>query len=166
MGCRSDDDCSGQHSCVNRNCVPVCAVDGSSCGTGATCYGAAHRANCECPPGFVGNPNVACIVLGCRSNSDCPGEKACVSEKCVNPCEVGNLCAVPAECTVYRHKVQCTCPPGFVADAGTGCEKSTFHVVHLCFNLMFQHHWIIGYYTTFSFLYTRCKLIFSHNHIE
>jgi hypothetical protein len=121
VGCRSDDDCSGQHSCVNRQCVPVCAGDRSSCGEKATCYGANHRAICQCPPGLIGNPRISCILVGCRSNTECPGNRACINNKCEDPCASTNPCDTPAECKVFNHAVECACPPGAVSDGKMGC---------------------------------------------
>jgi len=121
IGCRSDDDCSGQHSCINRQCVPVC-TDGI-CGTNANCYGSNHRAICECPPGYQGNPKTSCVLLGCRSDSECPPSKACINQKCVDPCDGANPCDPTSECKVYNHRVNCVCPPGYVGDVGTGCKK-------------------------------------------
>jgi len=126
VGCRSDSDCSGQHSCVNRNCVPVCAPDGSSCGRAAVCYGANHRAVCECPPGLSGNPEVVCLFLGCRSDSECPPKQACINNECVNPCYERNPCKAPAECRVYNHHPTCTCPPGYVEDTPLTCKRKYF----------------------------------------
>lgn len=123
MGCRSDSDCSGQHSCVNHNCMPVCAPDGSSCGHAATCYGVNHRAVCECPPGLSGNPKVACVFLGCRSDSACPPKQACINNQCINPCDESNPCKAPAECRVYNHRPNCACPPGFVEDTPLTCKS-------------------------------------------
>lgn len=123
IGCRSDAECSGQHVCVDRQCVAVCAADGSSCGTQATCYGANHRAVCECPPGMSGNPEIACVLVGCRSSSDCPSDRACINAECANPCAAANPCQAPAECKVYNHQTDCSCPPGFVGDLGRGCAK-------------------------------------------
>ncbi|RZF34371.1 hypothetical protein LSTR_LSTR008910 [Laodelphax striatellus] len=122
-GCRSDSDCSGQHSCVNRICSPVCASDGSSCGTNAQCYGAHHRAICECAPGLTGDAQVACILVECTANSDCPTDRACVNRQCVSPCAEDNPCKAPAECHAYNHKADCSCPPGYIGDLGLGCEK-------------------------------------------
>ncbi|KAJ8890112.1 hypothetical protein PR048_009619 [Dryococelus australis] len=122
VGCRSDDDCSNQHSCVNNNCMPACAPDGSSCGTAATCYGSNHRAICDCPTGLIGNPKLECRVVGCRSNSECPGNKACINNKCLNPCEESKPCEEAAECRVYNHQPECTCPAGSVGDIDKGCE--------------------------------------------
>lgn len=123
IGCRSDDECSGQHSCVNRQCVPVCSADGSSCGRQANCYGSNHRAVCECAPGFMGNPKISCVLLGCRSDSDCPSNKACVNNKCDDPCVGAEPCGPASECKVFNHKVNCVCPPDYVMDPIAGCKK-------------------------------------------
>uniref|UniRef100_A0A2S2QFK9 Neurogenic locus notch 2 n=1 Tax=Sipha flava TaxID=143950 RepID=A0A2S2QFK9_9HEMI len=122
-GCRSESDCSGQHTCINRICVAVCAADGSSCGTSAECYGINHQAICECPPGMVGNPQIACVVAGCRSDTDCPIDKACINTKCIDPCTKNNPCIKPAECTVYNHRTDCACPPGYIGSVETSCKK-------------------------------------------
>ena len=126
VGCRSDSDCSGQHSCVNHNCVPVCAPDGSSCGHAAICYEANHRAVCECPPGLSGNPEVACVFLGCRSDAECPPKQACINSECANPCHERNPCKAPAECRVYNHRAICACPPGYVEDTPLTCKSKYF----------------------------------------
>lgn len=121
--CRSNDECSGQHSCVNRQCIPVCATDRLVCGEKAVCYGANHRAICECPPGLSGNPRTSCIKVGCRADSECPNSKACINSKCENPCAEANPCDNSGECKVYNHIVECACPPGTVSDGKTGCLK-------------------------------------------
>ena len=122
-GCRSDSDCSGQHACLNRECVPACSPDGSSCGTGAVCYATNHHAVCDCPPGLTGDPHIGCVLLECTVNSDCPTDRACINTKCVSPCAQSDICIEPAECTVYNHKVDCSCPPGFIGDLTNGCKK-------------------------------------------
>lgn len=122
IGCRSNDECSGQHSCVNRQCVPVCAADGRSCGERAQCYGINHRAVCECPPGYSGDPRQACLLLGCRSDLDCPFDKACINNKCQDPCEKTAVCAINEICQVYNHRPECACPPGYVSDYEKGCR--------------------------------------------
>lgn len=126
IGCRSDDDCSRDKSCINTQCTPVCAIDGSTCGEKAVCRGLNHRANCECPPGLMGNPNIACVLVGCRSHSDCPGGRACINNKCEVPCETANPCDTPAECKVYNHIMECVCPPGTVSDGKMGCLEIEF----------------------------------------
>lgn len=134
MGCQSDSDCSGQHSCVNHNCVPVCAPDGSSCGHAATCYGVNHHPVCECPPGLSGNPKITCVFLGCRSDSECPPKQACINNQCANPCDERNPCKAPSECHVYNHRPNCACPPGFVEDTSLTCKGKYFKSI--CFKLL------------------------------
>lgn len=123
VGCRNNDDCSPQHSCINRQCVPVCLEDNKPCGDNATCYGNHHRAICECLPGRIGNPRVACVLVGCRSDSECPATTACINNECKNPCVEANPCEAPAECKTFRHITECVCPPGTVSDGKTGCSK-------------------------------------------
>lgn len=45
-----------------------------------------------------GNPYENCYFVECRTNPDCPQDKACIQEKCVNPCYEDNPCAPTAEC--------------------------------------------------------------------
>lgn len=122
IGCRSDDECSTTHACINRQCVPVCAGDGSSCGERSECYGINHNAVCECKPGYVGNPKVGCEVIGCRSDSECPTDKACINQKCESPCDQVTICERDEVCRVYSHKPQCSCPPGTVSQADGSCR--------------------------------------------
>lgn len=60
---------------------------------------------------------------GCRPecvlSSDCPTDKACVRNKCVDPCP--GVCGYNAECTVVSHVPSCNCAPGFVGDPFAGC---------------------------------------------
>lgn len=123
IGCTSDRECSGTHTCLNRQCIPACAADGSSCGRDAECYGINHKPVCECISGYSGNPKIACILLGCRSDTDCPFDKACINQKCENPCEKTAVCAVNEICQVYRHRAECSCPPGWVGDFERGCSR-------------------------------------------
>lgn len=124
-GCRSNTDCPSQQACLNRECVPACSPDGSSCGTGAICYGSHHTALCECPPGLTGDPHVGCVHVECETNSDCPSDKACINSHCKSPCEDSDPCLPPGECTVFNHVVDCKCPPGFIGDTRKGCTPGT-----------------------------------------
>lgn len=71
----------------------------------------------------MGNPKVACILVGCRSDSECPSTRACINNRCENPCVESNPCDGPSECRVFNHQVECACPPGYVGDTKTGCKK-------------------------------------------
>ncbi|VEN60882.1 unnamed protein product, partial [Callosobruchus maculatus] len=121
VGCRVDDDCASTHTCINRQCVPAC--ESAYCGNKAICHAYNHRAVCECPPGLVGDPQVNCLQVGCRTDSECPSNRACINTKCENPCEAANPCDAPAECKIYNHVVECICPPGTVSDGGRGCLR-------------------------------------------
>lgn len=85
-----------------------------------------HHAVCQCSPGMSGDAQVACTVIGCRADSDCPSDRACINSQCVSPCTEDNPCKQPAECIVYNHKVDCSCPPGFIGDIGQGCVTRKF----------------------------------------
>lgn len=125
LGCRSDNECSGTHACVQHSCVPACSPTLTTCGKGAECHGVNHRGICECLPGLGGNPRVACVLLGCRSNTDCPTNKACINNKCENPCAF-NVCTNQTECNVYNHAVECACPPGYRGNLEVGCARGKF----------------------------------------
>lgn len=58
------------------------------------------------------------IAVGCRSNSDCPSNEACVNGKCVDPCR----CTPGSICEVKNHFPVCKCPPGTTGDPATGCR--------------------------------------------
>lgn len=120
IGCSSDSECSGTHSCINRQCVPVCSAE--TCGDNAECFGIHHRSICECPSGLSGDPKLSCILLGCRSDSECPLDKACINSKCENPCEKTASCSINEICNVYHHRPECACPPGYVPDPEKGCN--------------------------------------------
>ena len=63
-GCARDDDCPNGEACVNRQCVNPC-----DCGSGASCFIENHRPICVCPPGFIGDPQIACEPVGCQSDN-------------------------------------------------------------------------------------------------
>ena len=58
----------------------------------------------------------------CRSDYECPTTKACVNEKCVDPC-IQHSCGINAECRVRTHRPVCVCKAGFVGNPQTICEE-------------------------------------------
>ena len=65
----------------------------------------------------------------CRKNSDCPQDKACLSENCINPC-VGASCGQNALCEAISHRAKCTCASGlqgnpYVACLPVGCSRDS-----------------------------------------
>ena len=109
-GCSVDEECPTNKMCKNSVCVNPCLVE-DPCPVTAECYAENHKAMCRCPPGMQGDPYVRCLVVGCRSNPDCPTDKACVNTVCVDSCLYTNDCAPNAECYVFQHTAGCRCPP-------------------------------------------------------
>lgn len=115
--CSSDQDCSEQESCVNRICRNPC-----NCGENAECFVRNHRPVCSCREGFDGDPYRTCRVVGCRADSECESNEACVNGNCVSPCLLNNTCGANAECHVERNRPLCRCRNGFEGDAYVGCN--------------------------------------------
>lgn len=147
--CISDDDCPFNLACKNERCEDPC-----NCGLGAVCNVNYHRAQCSCPPGYVGNPLAVCnigkksfalsqnktskrqiletpqIQPQCRVDADCPSKLACFSGVCKNPCVVTEPCGINAQCSVVDtlplRTMSCLCLPGYVGDADLECKKGIF----------------------------------------
>ena len=106
----------------------------SPCGHYSECavsYG--NTAQCTCKIGYLGAPpncRPECLV-----NPDCPSNKACIQEKCSDPCT--GACASIANCQVISHSATCSCPPGTRGSPySTGCtlippSKYSFFVKYL-----------------------------------
>lgn len=63
----------------------------------------------------------------CTKDSDCPFEKSCFEQKCINPCQ-RRLCGIKAECKVEYHQARCLCPKGLqgnpiVECLSVGCQQ-------------------------------------------
>lgn len=72
---------------------------------------------CSCLLGFRGAPP-SCRPE-CVASSDCPLDKACSNQKCINPCQ--GTCGVAAECQVINHNPICSCPGLTTGDPFTRC---------------------------------------------
>lgn len=59
--CRVDEECSDALACVAQQCKNPCAIY-DNCAPNAECHVTRHRPVCSCPDGFVGNPNIQCLV--------------------------------------------------------------------------------------------------------
>lgn len=55
-------------------------------------------------PIFVGSPRTE---IGCASNGDCPTQRSCINQRCVNPCKNTNICQADQECQVDNHNPVC-----------------------------------------------------------
>lgn len=88
----------------------------SPCGPNAQC----RDGVCSCLPEYQGDPYKGCRPE-CVVNSDCPRDKACVRNKCADPC-VG-VCGQNANCLVVNHVPTCNCIEGFSGDPFYICRK-------------------------------------------
>ena len=91
----------------------------SLCGPNAECSILQSRPVCKCLPGYFGKPpscRPECVI-----NSECAPTLACINLHCADPC-VG-VCGMNAKCDVVNHNPICTCPPSFVGDSFTNCQK-------------------------------------------
>ena len=95
-------------------CVP------SPCGANALCKERNNAGSCVCLPEFIGNPYEECRPE-CILNSDCPSNKACINQKCRDPCP--GTCGQNADCQVINHLPSCTCIPGFTGDPFRYCNR-------------------------------------------
>lgn len=134
--------CGSGAQCSVFNHIPVCAcLDGytgdpfsfcrvklpepvveqdpcnpSPCGPNAQC----NKGSCACLPEYHGDPYVGCRPE-CLLNTDCPNNKACLRQKCVDPCP--GTCGQNAECSVINHIPTCTCVTGYQGNAFVGCQQ-------------------------------------------
>ena len=92
----------------------------SPCGSNANCQQRNRAASCQCIPDYFGDPYVACRPE-CVVNSDCPSNKACQQNHCIDPCP--GTCGVNAECRVQSHIPSCTCIRGYIGDPFTACRR-------------------------------------------
>lgn len=60
---------------------------------------------------------------GCKRNEECSLSEACLNAQCVNPCAVGNPCALTANCIPLNHKAMCKCPAGLEGDPFIRCYE-------------------------------------------
>ena len=119
-GCQSDSECLDTETCVEGTCINPCLIN-DPCGANAICFPQSHTANCRCKEGFDGDPFQGCIAIGCRTDSECPLDKACRNRDCINPCAVDKPCGTNADCLVSQHLAQCRCRFGYTGDAYSVC---------------------------------------------
>jgi hypothetical protein len=92
-------------------CVP------SPCGPNSQCQVNGESPSCSCLSTYIGSPPNC--RPECSINSDCPSNKACINEKCRDPCP--GSCGISADCHVTNHIPICTCIQGYTGDPFTNC---------------------------------------------
>lgn len=85
----------------------------SPCGANAVCKEHNSAGSCACLPDYVGNPYEGCRPE-CILNSDCSSDRACIRNKCQDPCP--GTCGQNAACQVTNHLPSCTCFDGYSGD--------------------------------------------------
>lgn len=90
-------------------CIP------SPCGPNAEC----NNGVCSCISEYQGDPYVECRPE-CVLNSECPRDKACIRNKCTDPCP--GTCAENAICEVHNHVPMCHCPEKMTGNAFFECR--------------------------------------------
>lgn len=98
---------------ITRPCLP------SPCGVNTHCLERNGAASCQCITDYIGDPYVECRPE-CVQNSDCSKSKACINQKCENPCS--DICGQNAECNVLNHNPLCECYPGYTGNPMLGCH--------------------------------------------
>lgn len=90
----------------------------SPCGSNAVCRERNGAGSCVCLPEYFGDPYTGCRPE-CVTNDDCERSKACLNNKCRDPCP--GTCGVHAECRVLNHAPSCYCFPGYTGDPLSVC---------------------------------------------
>ena len=100
----------------------------SPCGVNAICTEKRQAAACTCIEDYIGNPYIECKPE-CTVSSECPNNKACVNNKCKDPCP--GVCGAHASCHVTNHIPQCACDPGYSGNAFIACTRFTTRKFYL-----------------------------------
>lgn len=95
-------------------CVP------SPCGPNSQCRLIGSQAACSCIPNYLGRPPNC--RPECTLNAECPSNKACTNERCIDPCP--GSCGQNAVCNVINHNPICTCSSGFEGNPLTQCTPA------------------------------------------
>lgn len=74
---------------------------------------------CKCLPGYVGDPYLCCHPE-CARNSSCALNRACIRNKCIDPCP--GLCGTNAECVMNNHAPICSCQEEHTGNPYSSCS--------------------------------------------
>lgn len=91
-----------------------------TCGSNARCTMSEGRPVCSCFNLHMGDPLARCVRVECQINDDCPYNKVCTNNRCVDPCT--GLCGVNTNCLTREHVPTCVCASGHVGDPFSACR--------------------------------------------
>lgn len=89
----------------------------SPCGPNSQCREINGQAVCSCVPGYIGSPPTC--RPECITSSECNLDKACVNQKCIDPCP--GTCGIGAKCQVVNHNPICSCQTPHTGDPFVKC---------------------------------------------
>lgn len=95
-----------------NNCIP------NPCGPHSQCKDVNNVPVCSCINNYVGRPPNC--RPECMINAECPGNLACIAERCRDPCP--GSCGFHASCMVVKHIPICNCDNGYTGDPFSGCS--------------------------------------------
>ena len=78
----------------------------------------------------------------CVVSSECSLNKACINEKCVDPCP--GTCGQNARCNVVNHNPICSCLPGYTGDSFIGCERVESKEIQIYFDILLLYFTLIS----------------------
>jgi len=111
----------------------------SPCGPNAQC----NNGVCTCLSEYQGDPYTGCRPE-CVLNDDCPRNKACIKNKCKDPCP--GICGQNAICDVYNHIPMCRCPEGMQGNAFVFCsprQDGMYLILNIFFGEIINLHFFV-----------------------
>ncbi|CAG2068821.1 unnamed protein product [Timema podura] len=96
----------------------------SPCGSNTQC----RDGVCTCLAEYHGDPYSGCRPE-CVMSSDCPRNKACMRNKCGDPCP--GTCGQDALCQVANHIPMCSCPDRYIGNPFVSCRPSPRKAIYV-----------------------------------
>lgn len=145
--------------------VPNDPCNPSPCGANAICKERNNAGSCSCIPEYTGDPYTGCRPE-CVLNSECPRDKACINNKCRDPCP--GMCGLYAECRVINHSPSCSCLPGYTGNPLSACQLlpiaskiSSFTLYLIACEPCMCGCFILHLHSYLSLLYVACFFLYA-----
>ena len=112
---------------------------------------------CSCTSGYFGTP----CRPECTVNTDCPMDRSCLNQKCVDPCP--GVCGINAICSVMAHSPKCSCKERFTGNPYSRCYGMDIAKEMIMF--IIYHLNILDLFANFSIFYIICNFFGNFFHI-